>query len=217
MQIIWHGQSFFEIAVKNSINGDVKIAIDPYGDSLGLKTPKAEAHILLITHQHQDHNNKEAIKGQPFVIENPGEYEIKEVFIRGIPGFHDNQKGKERGSIVIYAIEAEGIKICHLADLGQKELFTEQLEELGEVDILMIPVGGNYTIDAKDASEIISQIEPRIVIPMHYKTPNLKLDIDNVNKFLKVMGVEETEPQPKFKVSAKDLPQEETEVVVLQP
>lgn len=217
MNIIWHGQSYFEIIVKNSINGDVKIAIDPYGEDLGIKPPKTEAHILLITHQHQDHNNKAVIKGQPFVIENPGEYEIKGVFVRGIPGFHDNQKGKERGSIVIYTIGAEDIKICHLGDLGQKELSSEQLEEISEVDILMIPVGGNYTIDAKDATEIVSQIEPRIVIPMHYKIPGLKLDIDGVEKFLKVMGIEGLEVLPKFKISAKDLPQEETEVVVLQP
>jgi L-ascorbate metabolism protein UlaG (beta-lactamase superfamily) len=217
MIIIWYGQSFFEVRVTKNKNGEVKIAIDPFDESLGLKVPKVEADILLCTHPHYDHSNKKTILGTPFLIETPGEYETKGVFIKGIQAFHDNAQGKERGSITIYKIEAEDIKVCHLGDLGQKELNPEQLEEIGEVDILMIPVGGTYSINSREASTIISQIEPKIVIPMHYKIPKLKLELDGVEKFLKIMGAEDVEPQKKLKISLKDLPKEETEIMVLKP
>jgi L-ascorbate metabolism protein UlaG (beta-lactamase superfamily) len=236
MNIIWHGQSFFEISVKNELNEEVKIAIDPYGEDLGLKAPKVEAQLLLVTHQHSDHSNIQAVhpvksreagtaeplfnrvKGEPFIIDGPGEYEVKGVFVQGIPAFHDDKKGQEQGQVIVYTVEAENMRLCHLADLGQKELTPEQLEEIGEVDILMIPTGSKHSLLAKDAAEIISQIEPKIVIPMHYKIPGLKKEMEEgVDKFLKVMGVEGLEPQKKLKISQKDLPKEETEIVVLEP
>ena len=219
MNIAWHGQSYFEIAAKGANNDVVKIAIDPYGDGIGLKPPKVEADILLITHQHSDHNNKSAIKGDPFIIETPGEYELKGIFIQGIRAFHDNSKGEERGEVVVYTLEAEGIKLCHLSDLGQKELSDEQVEKIGEVDVLITPVASQHSLDAKGAAGIISQIEPRMVIPMHYKIPKLtsKDSIDGVDKFLKLMGAEDTQPEKKLKLSLKDLPQEEIKIVVLEP
>ncbi|MDD5146356.1 MAG: MBL fold metallo-hydrolase [Candidatus Pacebacteria bacterium] len=220
MNIVWYGQSFFEIGVRGNGangNGEVKIAIDPFDENLGLKVPKVEAQILLITHQHPDYFNIKAVQGDPFIIETPGEYEIKGVFLKGIPAFHDGKNGSERGGVVVYTIEAEGMRLCHLSDLGQKELTPEQIEEIGDIDILFIPVGGGPTIDAKDASEIISQIEPKLVIPMHYQVPNLKIGLDGLDKFLKVMGVEGTEKQKKLKVSSKDLPKEETQIVILEP
>lgn len=221
MTIVWHGQSFFEITVKaiSQENGSVKIAIDPYGPDLGLRAPKVEADILLISHQHSDHNNVKGIQGSPFVIDSPGEYELKNVFIQGIPAFHDNVQGKDRGEVVIYKIEAEDISVCHLSDLGQKELTDEQLEKIGQVDILMIPAASQHSQDAKGAAAIISQIEPRIVIPMHYAIPHLKPKdgIDTVDKFLKQMGAEDVKPEPKLKIKPSDLPQEETKIVLLQP
>lgn len=217
MTINWHGQSFFEVRSRERGGSEIKIAIDPFDETLGVRVPKAAAEILLISHSHSDHSNKKAITGTPFLIEEPGEYEIKEVFIKGIPAFHDNSRGKERGVVTIYKIEAEAIKVCHLSDLGQKELTAEQLEEIGEVDILMIPVGGIYTIGPKEAATIISQIEPKIVIPMHYKIPKLKFNFEKVEKFLKVMGQEEIPPQKNLKIKAKDLPKEEMKIVVLQP
>jgi len=218
MQITWHGQSFFEIKVKrNKENSEVKIAIDPFDEKIGLKVPKVEADILLITHQHYDHNNKKAILGNPFLIEEPGEYEVKGIFVKGISSFHDNSQGKERGLNTIYKIEVEEMKICHLGDLGQKELAEQQVEEIGEVDILMVPVGGVYTIGSKEAANIVSQIEPKIVVPMHYKIPKLKLDLQGKEKFLKVMGAEGVEPQKKLKINLKDLLREETEIVALTP
>lgn len=217
MTINWHGQSFFEVRSRERGGSEIKIAIDPFDETLGVRVPKAAAEILLISHSHSDHSNKKAITGTPFLIEEPGEYEIKEVFIKGIPAFHDNSGGKEKGVVTIYKIEAEAIKVCHLSDLGQKELTAEQLEEIGEVDILMIPVGGIYTIGPKEAATIISQIEPKIVIPMHYKIPKLKFNFEKVEKFLKVMGQEEIPPQKNLKIKAKDLPKEEMKIVVLQP
>jgi len=239
MTITWYGQSCFEIVVKNRENGETVIVTDPFSEEVGLKLPKLNADVLLITHQHPDHNNVKAVhpvksreagippsaelfdrvNGEHFLINSPGEYEIKDVFIQGIIASHDTQGGKERGDVIIYKIEGEDITLCHLADLGQKELTSEQLEQIGDVDILIIPVGGKVTIDAKEASEIISQIEPRVVIPMHYKIPNLKLkaELDGVDRFLKVMGEEGAVPEKKFKITAKNLPAEETKIVVLEP
>lgn len=216
MTIIWHGQSFFEIQTRDREGNEIKIAVDPFDENLGLRVPKIGADILLISHNHPDHSNKKAITGTPFLIEEPGEYEIKGVFIKGIFSFHDNAQGKEMGTNIIYRIEVKGMKLCHLGNLGQKELTPEQLEEIGEVDILMISIGGPFT-DAKTCAGIVSQIEPRMVIPMHYKIPKLKMKIDGPEKFFKTMGAEKTEPQKKLKISLKDLPKEETEIVVLTP
>jgi L-ascorbate metabolism protein UlaG (beta-lactamase superfamily) len=216
MNINWLGQSCFEITAKAN-NNEVKIVIDPYSESLGLGSLKVEAQILLISHQHDDHSSSGAVVGSPFIIETPGEYELKGIFIKGISAFHDNQKGQKLGVVTVFTLEAEGMRVCHLSDLGQKELTPEQVEEIGEIDILMIPVGGNFTIDGKDAAEIISQIEPKIVIPMHYQIPKLKIEIDGVDKFLKVMGVEGVQREKKLKILAKDLPKEDTQIIVLEP
>lgn len=216
MHIIWHGQSCFQLMIGSSKGEQVSILIDPFDASIGLKVPSLSADLLLISHDHADHNNKKAVKNTPFLIEGPGEYEIKEVFVQGISSFHDDQEGKERGLNTIYSIEAEELRICHLGDLGQKELTDEQLEKIGDVDILMVPVGGTYTIEAKEAAKIISQVEPRIVIPMHYHLPGLKVKIDSVDKFLKEMGRKQEESQEKLVIKKKDLP-EEMKVVVLKP
>ena len=217
MNIAWKGQSFFEIAIKNSEGEEVRVVIDPFGDKVGLKVPKVQADVLLITHDHSDHNNTKIIEGKPFLIDSPGEYEVKEVFVKGISAYHDTTEGKDRGEVVIYKLEVEGLKLCHLSDLGQKELTMEQLDEIGTVDILMIPVGGTYTINAKQASEIVAQIEPRIVIPMHYKLPKLKVDLDDVDKFLKIMGQEKPVPEKKLKITPRLLPAEETKIIILEP
>ena len=217
MEIRWFGQACFLIKTAQN-NQERKIVIDPYSFEIGIKPPKLEADILLITHQHYDHNNTKAVSGEYFLIDGPGEYEIKNIYIRGIHSFHDNQKGQDRGINTIYVIEpeAEGIRVCHLGDLGQKELSSEQIEAIGEVDVLLIPVGGIYTIDAEEAQKIITQIEPRIVIPMHYAIPKLNIKLDKVEKFLKVMGVGEVETQSKLIVKKDKLPTE-TKIIVLKP
>ncbi len=243
MQIIWHGQSCFQILASRGKNGQISIVIDPFSEEIGLRLPKLEADILLVSHDHYDHNNVKAVSGNPsagsgqapFLISGPGEYEIKEVFVQGISAWHDNSQGKERGPMTIYAIEAEELRVCHLGDLGQKELTSEQLEKIGEADILMIPTGGVYTIDGKDALKIMSQIEPKIIIPMHYYLPKLKTELpkeakvkkraefsspvklDDLDKFLKAAGLKKIEPLPKLTIKKKDLPEEEVKIVVLKP
>lgn len=215
-KITWAGQSCFQISVSNAKDHSANIVIDPFGE-IGLKIPSFEADILLVTHNHPDHNNVKAVKGSPFLIDGPGEYEIRGVFVQGISSFHDNSEGKERGMNTIYAIEAEEIKFCHLGDFGQKQLTDEQLEKIGAVDILMIPVGGEYTISSSEAQKIIGQIEPKMVIPMHYELPKLKFTLDDVGKFLRAMGKNAVQSQDKLTIKASALPKEgEMEIVVLK-
>jgi len=217
-KIYWAGQSCFQISVSTSKDHSADIVIDPFDADTGLKLPNLSADILLVTHDHHDHNNIKDVKGTPFVIQGPGEYEVKEVFIQGIPSFHDDKEGKERGQNTIYLIEAEDIRFCHLGDLGQKLLTDEQLERIDGVDVLMIPVGGEYTIDSSTAQKIISQIEPKIVIPMHYSLPKSKDKLDDVSKFLKTMGKPSIASQEKLVVKMSALPKEGAmEIVVLQP
>lgn len=217
MQISWKGQACFHIIAQGAVHEQVKLVIDPYDPSIGLKMPLLEADVVLSTHDHEDHNNVKAVKEPGFVIAGPGEYEVKDISIQGISSFHDDLEGKERGKNTIYVIEAEGIRLCHLGDLGQGELSADQVSKIGNVDILLVPVGGVYTIDAKSAAKIVNQIEPRIVIPMHYLLPNLKFKLDKVDDFLKEMGVKTVEPQSKLSVKIRDFTSEDTKVMLLAP
>jgi L-ascorbate metabolism protein UlaG (beta-lactamase superfamily) len=216
MEIIWHGHSFFEIKSRENKN-QVKIAIDPFSEEIGLKVPKVEADILLISHDHYDHNNKDAISGNYFLVDSPGEYEVKGVFVKAIKSFHDKVEGKERGENLIFLIETEDLRVCHMGDFGQKELTEKQLEEIGEVDILMIPVGGVYTISFKEAIKILEQLEPKITIPMHYSLPKLKIKLDSVDKFLKSLGIKSLTPEKKLSIKKEDLSPEEAKIVLLEP
>lgn len=219
MQIVWKGQACFSIVITRGKQEQVKILIDPFEDSIGLKLPPQEADIVLVTHGHSDHNNVKIVKGDPFIIDSPGEYEVKSVFVQGVTTFHDDVQGKERGLNTIYTITAEGITLCHMGDFGQKELTPEQVDKIGDVHVLMIPVGGTYTINGKEAGKVISQIEPKIIIPMHYALPKLKPNLAKVEEFLQVMGKKGLEPQGKLSLKAKDVAGEtkEAEIVVMRP
>ncbi len=214
MKITWYGHSLFQIITTPRKNHQVKIVIDPFEKSIGLRVPKLEADILLITHKHQGHNNIKAVAGNPFVIEDPGEYEVKEIMIQGIPSFHN--ASKEEVGNTIYIIESENLKICHLGDFGQKELSEEQLEKIGDIDILMIPIGGGNTISSKEAAKIMSQLEPKITIPMHYALPKLKTKLDPLSKFLKSFGIKSLSPVKKLSIKKKDLPADEAKIIVLE-
>ena len=215
MKIAWYGHSCFKFTVK-STNGDKIIIItDPFTKDYGLTPPRGGADIVLISHDHNDHNNVKAISGEPFVVDGPGEYDVKRVFIKGIYSFHDTSQGAERGINTIYVIEAEDMKICHLGDLGEKELSSNQLDKIGDVDILMIPVGGIYTINGNEAVKIINQIEPKIVIPMHYKVPKLTLKLNSLDKFLEEIG-EKGETVEELSIQKKDLIEEKMRVVVMK-
>src|SRR3989344_5161080 len=173
VDILFHGQACVSVKGKGAT-----LIFDPYNsDVVGLKPLRLEADIVCVTHDHEDHNNIAAIKGvdgkEPFVISGPGKYEISGVNIIGVSTFHDDSGGAERGKNTIYHATVDDVNIVHLGDLGQKKLTQGQIEDLSGCDVLLIPVGGVYTIEAKDAPDIISQLEPRIVVPIHYKIDDL--------------------------------------------
>ncbi len=219
MNISWYGQSCFKITLQSQKKSrkTTSIVVDPFDEKIGLKLPKMEADILLITHDHDDHSNESVFSNKPFVIKSPGEYELNNVFVYGIFSFHDDKKGEERGSNTIYVIEGEDIRICHLGDFGQEELTNEQLKSIGEVDILMVPVGGVYTIGGKEATKIISQIEPRVVIPMHYNLEGLKLELEDLEQFLKTIGEKSAVSESKLTITKSSLPSDDMRVVPLSP
>jgi len=192
---------------------NITLTTDPFNEKTGLKPPNFETDIITVSHDHYDHNNTKSLRGDKFIIDSAGEYDVKGILIYGVESYHDEVEGKERGKNIIFRIEMDNISITHLGDLGHK-LNSKQLEILTGTDILLIPVGGKYTLDAKKAVEVTSQIEPRIVIPMHYKTPNLTFNIDGVDKFIKEIGIKPTEEE-KLKISKRDLPQEDMELVIL--
>lgn len=208
MEISYLGQSCFKIVGKK-----ISILSDPFSpETVGLTMPKQEVDVVTVSHNHSDHNYVAAVKGDYLLLDSPGEYEVKESEFTGIFAAHDDKGGGERGMVTIFTMEVDDIKICHLGDLGV-ELTSDQLEKVDGVDILMIPVGGHFTIDAKTAVKVISQIEPKIVIPMHYQAGKMSV-LAPVSTFLQEMAVNPT-PQDKLKILAKDLP-EDLEVVVLK-
>lgn len=213
MLISWFGHSTFKLQGKIG-SETISVITDPYQpEKVGLKLPRLEAEIVTISHDHDDHNNVEAVKGDPFIIKGAGEYEVKGIFVEGVFSYHDQSQGKERGTNIIYRFEIEDISVTHLGDLGT-ELDNKQLERLEGTDILLVPVGGVYTINAEAAVKVINQIEPRIVIPMHYQVPGLKFKLDALETFIKAIGVKPRQEE-KLKILKKELPQDNMEVVVL--
>jgi len=189
------------------------VITDPYSPNSGYSLGKQTARIVTVSHQHPEHSYVSGVAGEPRQVKGPGEYEIGGVMIIGMPTFHDGEKGKTKGKNTIYLIEIDDISVCHLGDLGHV-LTAEQAEELGDIDVLLVPVGGVSTINASGAAEVVRQLEPKIVVPMHYKTLLLKRELDPVDKFLSEMGVKEVTPQPKLTVTKANLPIT-TQVVLL--
>lgn len=216
MVIQWYGQACIEVRTKPGANGEVTVVFDPYDPKIGLRLPRLSADVVAVTHDHYDHNNVPGVSGSPFLVQGPGEYEVKQIFLYGIPSWHDDKEGQERGPNTMYLLESEGMSLAHLGDLGQPELTQAQLEHFEGVDILILPVGGTYTVNAKQAAAIVSQIEPRIIIPIHYQIVGLKVGkpLDGVEKFVHELGLK-PETTDKLKITKKDLPQEETKLVVL--
>ena len=220
MKITWRGDFCFEITDSLKKKEKVVIVIDPFSKEIYPKPQKMGADILLMNFSDKDNIDgitSQGISGNPFIASSPGEYEIKGVFIQGIHAFHDNVQGKKAGETTIFVINVLGIKLCHLGGLGQEELSDSQLEKIGNIDVLMVPVGGVNTIDGKEATKIVSQLEPKMVIPMHYKTAGLKIKLDPLDTFLKAMGQKETEPQDKLVITKRDLTEEKAELIVLSP
>ncbi|MCJ7521687.1 MAG: MBL fold metallo-hydrolase [Dehalococcoidia bacterium] len=207
MEIVWLGHSCFKIRGK-----EAAIVTDPFNKTLGYPVKKPTASIVTVSHQHPQHSFVEGVTGDPRVVSKPGEYEIANVFINGIATFHDAEKGEQRGKNTVYVIRIEDMSICHLGDLGHVPT-AEQIEQMGDIDILMVPVGGGATIGAAAAAETISLLQPKIAIPMHYKTDVINIELAPLGPFLKEMGVKEVVSQPKLNISKSSLPAE-TSIVV---
>lgn len=200
------------------------VICDPFGRSVGVDLGRPSAHIVTVSHDHADHNNVAPIKPMReklFVIDAPGEYEVGGVLIAGVRTYHDKAKGAELGVNTAFVIHLDDVVFCHLGDLGH-ELSQSQLEAIGNVDVLFVPVGGGETIGAAEAINVISQIEPRIVVPMHYATAQLSFDqqpLAPLERFTHEMGLKDVVPEEKLSVTAASLPgdSEETRVIVLRP
>ena len=200
MEITWLGHSCFKIK-----GSQATVITDPYSPDLGYSLGKPAAQIVTVSHQHPGHSYVQGVGDQPKVISGPGEYEISGSLIIGMATFHDGEGGKKRGKNTVYLIEVDDLAVCHLGDLGHV-LSTQQVEEIGNVDVLLVPVGGVSTIGATTAAAIVRQLEPKVVIPMHYKTPALKRELETVDRFLKEMGVKEFASRPSLTLNKTSLP-----------
>jgi L-ascorbate metabolism protein UlaG (beta-lactamase superfamily) len=199
------------------------VVTDPYDSSVGYEIGKPTAHIVTVSHAHGDHANVAAVRpvrDNVFTVEGPGEYEVGGVLITGVRTWHDKKKGAERGRNTVYVIHLDDLVFCHLGDLGH-ELTSQQIDEIGEVDVLFIPVGGGETISATEAANVIGQIEPRMVIPMHYAMDgqqSFEMELAPLDKFLQEMALKDVQPEEKLTVTKASLPAEgeDTRVVVMK-
>ena len=202
MEIVWLGHSCFRIRGK-----EATIVTDPFDKTLGYPVRKPTASIVTVSHNHPQHSFVDGVAGSPRVVSRPGEYDIANVFINGIATFHDNEKGATRGKNTVFFMEIDEVKVCHLGDLGHVPT-SEQIEQMSGADILMVPVGGFTTLNAAAAAETIGLLEPKLVIPMHYKTEVVKMELEPLEHFIKVMGLKEVVSQPKLNVTKSTLPPE---------
>lgn len=223
MVITYYGLSCFKIQ-----SGETVLAVDPFSKASGPTPPRFGADAVLISHGHENHNNIDALTSKDkesdvFKITGPGEYEFKGILVRGAESFHDNKNGKQNGKNTIYVIEWEGMRLAHLGDYGEETLRSEIQEMLGTPDIMFLPVGGGDTIDGEVAAKLANQIEPRIIVPMHYKISGLKAKLDGVEVFMKEIGLpagqagEKVEPEEKLTIKKSGLPAaEESRIVILK-
>ncbi len=209
MEIVWYGLSCFRMSERRMAT----VVTDPYDKSFGLPEPKLKADVVTVSHDAPGHNNVKAVKGKRRVISGPGEFEIGDVFIIGIPMAPKKNKDKSARLNMIYVYDYHGLTVAHLGDLAYVPS-QSQIEHLGAVDIAMVPVGGGKALTPSQAAEVISLIEPSIVIPMHYKTDGVTLKLGNVDRFLSEMGITKQDPLPELKVSKSNL-SSETQVVLL--
>jgi L-ascorbate metabolism protein UlaG (beta-lactamase superfamily) len=211
MELTYIGHSCFHIKGKK-----VSLVIDPYNpEMVGYKMPKQNCKILLNSHQHTDHSHNTQVNHE-ILIDKPGEYEIDDVYITGIQTAHDDKDGELRGQNIVFSIDIDGINIVHLGDLGH-ELNEKAVAKLGSVDVLLVPVGGHFTIDSFQASKLISTLEPKIVIPMHFKTEDSKItELADVNVFLHEMG--EKNPEKADSLKLQSAPSNENiKILILNP
>lgn len=217
MKIRYLGHSCFQLTESTGTS----IVTDPYGD-VGFDLPRVSADVVTVSHSHYDHCNADAVDGKQIVLSEEGNYEIGGVHITAIKCSHDDENGKKRGSNLIFKFRMDGIEICHLGDIGE-ECSSALLEALLPVHVLLVPVGGNYTIDAEQAKEYVDRIMPSVVIPMHYKTKGLELDIEKVDEFTDLFDdddVEEIEviysEESELELFRDDISEESTKIIVME-
>jgi L-ascorbate metabolism protein UlaG (beta-lactamase superfamily) len=185
MDIVYLGHSSFKLNGKKA-----SVVCDPFDpEMVGLKFPKIKATIVTISHDHRDHNNVQAVADVKKVIRGPGEYEVEGVSIFGLRTYHDAKKGRERGKNTVYVFEMDGVRLAHLGDLGHV-LSSKEADWMGDIDVLMVPVGGAYTIGTKESAEVVRQVEPNVIVPMHYQMPGVKskLGLLGVEPFISALG-----------------------------
>ncbi len=206
MQIRWFGHACFLCE-----GSGVRLLTDPFSKEVGYPFPRAEVDLVTVSHDHYDHNAVEELPGRPAVIREPGRHAVKGIQVEGFPVFHDEVKGAKRGKNLIFVWEMDGVRVCHLGDLGHL-LEPDTVAALGKIDILMVPVGGIFTIDADGARKVVEQLAPRVVIPMHYKTPALTFELASGEDFTR--SFEQVRREKVYAGDAKSLPARQ-EVVVL--
>ena len=213
MKLKWLGHSCFLITSETGL----RIMTDPYSIVGGIYySPVNEsADIVTVSHDHLDHNNIAAVQGKPETITGSGTKTAKGIQFRGIASHHDEAKGKERGANTIFCLTVDGIRLCHLGDLGH-ELSREEIAQIGNVDVLLIPIGGSFTIDAKVATKVGDDLKPKVIVPMHYKTPKCDFPITGVGDFLAGKKNVKKLNSSDIEFKADKLPQA-TEIIVLQP
>jgi len=205
VEITWLGRSCFQLKGKEAI-----VLTDPFE---GLREGSLEADIVTLSHEHPGHSCVGAVRGEPKLLRGPGEYEVKGVFIYGLQTFHDGVRGRARGKNTVFLIELDGIKVCHLGDLGHV-LSAEQVGEISDTDVLLVPVGGGTTIGAAEAAELVNLIDPKLVIPMHFHPEEEKSNL-SLKAFLQEMGLKTLTPVPKLAITKTSLPTE-TQVILLK-
>ena len=213
MKIKWLGHASFLISSETG----VKIITDPYPQGSGLSyVPINEAaDVVTMSHDHFDHNNVSSVPGKPQIITGSGNTNVKGIQFNGIAAHHDQSQGKERGANTIFCFSVDGVKLCHLGDLGHR-LSQEQIDEIGGIDILLVPIGGVFTIDAKMAGAVVDDLKPRVAIPMHYKTDKCDWPLNTVDDFVLDKKNVKKINSSELEFKAGELP-EATEIIVLQP
>ena len=192
------------------------IVTDPYGD-VGFSMPNTRAEAVTVSHSHFDHNNVKAVDGNPVIFDREGQYEIGGVEITAIKSYHDDENGKNRGENLIFKFRMDGVEVCHLGDLGE-ECSSSLIEALLPIHVLLIPVGGNYTINAQQAKEYVDRIMPSYVIPMHYKTKGLDIDVEKPDEFIDLFDGEDVEEleTSEIELFRDDITEEQTKLILME-
>lgn len=210
MDITWYGHSCFRMIER----GAASIVTDPFDDSIGYEVPKLKADIVSISHDASGHNAVDNVKGVDLVLQGPGEYEMGGVFVTGVATYDPDGDPETLRRNIIYVFNFGTVTVCHLGDLDYTPQ-QKQIEALGSIDVLLVPVGGGGALNASQASDVISLIEPRIVVPMHYKTDQIDLDLEPLDRFIGEMGLQNIEETDLLRVNKTTLAGEDTQVVLL--